>query len=307
VTKQEVQQIQLISVYDLVPNPQNFYEVNDIEKLAIEIELQGEVITPLEVKAVDNGKFMIIAGHRRREAVLFLLSQVEKTEISKMMPCYVRKYATEKQELTALILSNRTQRVRTKTEELKEYQLLKPIIKQIFGGEKALGNVTGRFRAFCAEFFGVSESTIQRMDSLEKLSPELQEEVGKGNITPTAASELTSLSVADQKAVYEDTTKQGAATVKAVQEKKKEVVQSETEQPEMSEIEIKVFAINKIRTIILREIEKIPINNQDYGRVTVNNIKLDRLNLLKQVLENELNSYSGENMFESEEKHEKHE
>ena len=73
VINQEVQQIQLISVYDLVPNPQNFYDVNDIEKLAIEIELQGEVITPLEVKAVDNGKFMIIAGHRRREAVLFFI------------------------------------------------------------------------------------------------------------------------------------------------------------------------------------------------------------------------------------------
>jgi len=298
-THQEVQQIKFISVYDLIPNPRNFYEIKDIEKLAVEIELQGGIITPLEVKQVENNKYMIVAGHRRRQAVLTLLAQEEETKITKMMPCFVKEY-TEEQEILAIILSNRSQRVRTKLEELQEFQLLKPIMKNIFDKEKVAGNITGRFRAFCAEFLGVSESTIHRMDSMEKLSPEIQGEIGKGNITPTAASELTSLSVADQKAVYEDTTKKGAATVKAVQEKKKEVIQQETEQPEMSEIEIKVFAINKIRTIIIREIERIPVCNQDYGRVTINNIKLDRLNLLKQVLENELNSYSGENMFESE-------
>ncbi len=296
VTDHEAQQIKYISVYDLIPNPLNFYEIKDIEKLAIEIELQGGIITPLEIKQVENNKYMIIAGHRRREAVLYLLAQ-EETKITKMMPCFVKEY-TEEQEVLAIILSNRSQRVRTKLEELQEFQLLKPIIKSIFDKGKIAGNITGRFRTFCANFMGVSESTIHRIDSMEKLAPELQNEIGKGNITPTAASELTSLSVADQKAVYEDTTKKGAATVKAVQEKKKEVVQSEPEQPEMSEIEIKVFAINKIRTIIIREIERIPINNQDYGRVTVNNIKLDRLNLLKQVLENELSSLTGENLFE---------
>jgi len=285
--------VKWISVYDLVPNPQNFYELNDIEGLETAIELQGGITTSLEVKVIDNNKYMIIAGHRRRQAVVNLLANKSDKLKSDKVPCIVQEYTPE-QEVIALVFSNRYQRVRSKEEESKEFQLLKPILKNLYEEAKRQGTVNGRFRKFCADFFDVSESTIHRMESMEKLAPEIKEELQQGKITPTAAMELTALSAAEQKAVYEDTKGHGA-TVKAVQDKKKEIVLHI--QPEMSELEIKVFAVNEVRTMIIREIEKIPASNQDFGRVTVSNIKLDRLTLLKQVLEDELNSLSGENMF----------
>jgi ParB-like chromosome segregation protein Spo0J len=290
--------VKMISVYDLIPNPLNFYELNDMEELETAIEIQGGVTTSLEVKAVENGKFMVVAGHRRRQGVINILQGENEKNISDKVPCIVKEY-TKNQEITALIFSNKYQRVRTQTEKLKEFQILKPILKEIYEDEKEKGLITGRFRKFCADFFEISEATVHRMNAMEKLTEEVKQGIEQGDITPTAAIQLTSLSASEQKAVYEDTTKQGTATVKTIKETIKETIkQEQPPQPEMSETEIKIVALNDVRRIIVREIEKVLIYNQDFGRVTVNSIKLERLNLLKQVLENELNDLNGQNIFD---------
>lgn len=283
--------VKMISVYDLVPNPQNFYELNDIDKLEMAIEIQGGITTSLEVKAVENNKYMLIAGHRRRQAMINLLERESEKINSDKVPCIVKEFETPEQEIVALIFSNKYQRVRSKSEELKEFQLLKPILKNIYDEQKAEGNINGRFRKFCAEFFDVSESTIHRIESMEKLSPEIKQELEQGNITPTAASELTMLSPAEQKAVYEDTTKnQGAATVKSVQDKKKEIIIVNTDNA-MSEIEIKVHAANEVRNILLKSLDKINVGGNEV--LSIESAKVEMLKLLLQVVENELENLTG--------------
>lgn len=56
-----------IDVHDLVPSQENFYHVDD--ELKRSIELVG-ILQPLLVSRPENGKYRVIAGHRRRLAVL---------------------------------------------------------------------------------------------------------------------------------------------------------------------------------------------------------------------------------------------
>ncbi|WP_333594547.1 ParB N-terminal domain-containing protein [Anaerospora hongkongensis] len=98
------EQAQLISVYDLEPYPERFFNVNDVESLAAMIQHQGGVITPLVVKQGDNGKYIVIDGHRRREAVLLLLNK--GSDISSFLPAHIRAYVNHQKEMEALILSN---------------------------------------------------------------------------------------------------------------------------------------------------------------------------------------------------------
>ena len=63
------QEIMNIDVHDLIPSKDNFYHVDD--ELKRSIELVG-VLQPLLVSRPENGKYKVIAGHRRRLAVLSL-------------------------------------------------------------------------------------------------------------------------------------------------------------------------------------------------------------------------------------------
>mgnify|MGYP002748086279 FL=1 len=70
-----VEEIILRDVHDLVPNPKNaFYSTDNIEELAAMIDLTQR-IEPLIVKPHpdEEGKFMILSGHRRRLAQLYRL------------------------------------------------------------------------------------------------------------------------------------------------------------------------------------------------------------------------------------------
>lgn len=220
-------QIQYISVYDLQPNPNNFYQVSDIEHLAAMIEMQGSVVTPLEVKAIDNEKYMIIAGHRRRAAVLYLLEHGSTVVTSSKVPAIIRDYENDEAETMSLIFSNRGQRTRTADEITEEINRLRPIARRIYEEEKAKGNVSGRFRKFFAEeILQISEASLQRKTQLAHLSSEVKEELDKGTLTITAASELARLKPEQQnKILCQVKEKEGPVTVKTIQKEKGSVKQ----------------------------------------------------------------------------------
>ena len=75
-----------IDVHDLVPSQENFYHVDD--ELKRSIELVG-ILQPLLVSRSENGKYRVIAGHRRRLAVLSLLE--EGKEEMRFVPCVFKK------------------------------------------------------------------------------------------------------------------------------------------------------------------------------------------------------------------------
>lgn len=78
----EREEVLMIDVCDLIPSKDNFYHVDD--ELKRSIELFG-ILQPLLVKRPENGKYRVIAGHRRRLAVLSLMN--EGKEERRYMPC----------------------------------------------------------------------------------------------------------------------------------------------------------------------------------------------------------------------------
>ena len=62
----ERQEVMMIDVDDLIPSRDNFYQVDDSLKRSIEL---AGILQPLLVNRPENGKYKVIAGHRRRLAV----------------------------------------------------------------------------------------------------------------------------------------------------------------------------------------------------------------------------------------------
>ena len=113
-----------VDVRKLRPSPEktNFYHVDDkeIKDLAESIELIGlqqyPVVRPIE----GTDEYEVIAGHRRRLALLRLLDE-GKNEYE-MVPCRVETPDDIRNEMI-LIFTNSTQRERTDYEKMREIEI----------------------------------------------------------------------------------------------------------------------------------------------------------------------------------------
>ena len=63
-----------LSVFDLVPSEDNFYSMREIGELKAAIEIAGKVLQNLVVVPLGDGKYKVIAGHRRRLASIELVN-----------------------------------------------------------------------------------------------------------------------------------------------------------------------------------------------------------------------------------------
>jgi len=196
-------QITELDIQVLEQNERNFYGIREIESLAAMILTSG-YIEPLEVKSLENGKFKIIAGHRRRAAVALLIEKGKR--INPKVPCIIKTFeakgclSAEEIESCCLIFSNLGQRQgRTVSEKLEEVHQLEPIARKVYEEERNKGNLKGDFRRFFAEeFLNTSASSLQRLLSLEKLIPEARLAVDTGVLSETAAAKLAALSQEEQ-------------------------------------------------------------------------------------------------------------
>ena len=201
-----------IDVNKIHTNSNNFYGIRDIEELASMIATSNYV-EPLEV-VEDNDGYRLIAGHRRRAAVLHLIEKGarESTEV----PCIVRTFDNDNDldlnldeiETINLIFSNRGQRRNiTPREKLEEIQRLEPIARKIFDSEKFKeenGGKRGSFRTFFANsILDISDGELGRLKSLERLSPKAMEALDEGLINKSIAVNLSSLTHEEQDAYIE--------------------------------------------------------------------------------------------------------
>ena len=226
-----VEEIILRDVHDLVPNPKNaFYSTDNIEELAAMIDLTQR-IEPLIVKPHpdEEGKFMILSGHRRRLAQLYRLEH--GTTNDPRVPTIVRDVVNplegvitlHEMEILNIVFPNKgSRRNLSPTEEAAEILYIKPIIRKIYDQQKASGEVTGKFRTFFASVLGISETTLQRKESIGKLSDAAKEAVEDGRMTATAAAELSSLSADAQDDALAVIDEEGMRpTVQAIKDQKR--------------------------------------------------------------------------------------
>ncbi len=198
-----------IRISDIEKHPENPLDEREIEELASQIVVNGYHIETIEVRPLDNGKYRLISGHRRTAAKRLLLERGEVTDDT--MPCIIRNFeppagsdlTPDDLEILALISANRGQRQgRNLEERLREAKLLEPIARKIFNAEKAKGNlkdVTFR-RFFATGALKESESTLQRLRSIEKLTDKAKAAVMSGKISETAVANLAALPPAKQDA-----------------------------------------------------------------------------------------------------------
>ena len=201
-----------IDIDNIVSNPRNFYGLRDIDSLAGLIAV-SRMVEPLIVCPEEDGKYMLLSGHRRRAAVQKLLEDGDYDE--RKLPCIIheRRKITIPQEngeeivfdesdvdLLHLIASNRGQRKeRTMDEKLSEVKYLEPFARAVFAQKKREQGRGMVFRKFFAEeILDISSSKLQRLESIEKLSPRVKAAVESGSLKETNAVRLAGFSMEEQ-------------------------------------------------------------------------------------------------------------
>lgn len=206
----ESNQIIMRDVHDLVPNPKNqTYSLDNIEELAMMMQVT-HTIEPITVRETEDHTYMIISGHRRRLAHLYRLENGLTND--PMVPTLTKEIVNDFQgiisndemETLNIVFPNKGQRRRlTPSQEADEIALIEPIIKKLYQQQRKEGEVQGPFRQFFADLLGISSAALQRKQSLTNLAEDIKEAVDQGEITATAAAELSGLEHEEQAAVLE--------------------------------------------------------------------------------------------------------
>lgn len=231
-------EVVMLDVEDLMPSKDNFYSTENIDELAVSIELAGGIEQNLVVKPEAHGKYEVIAGHRRRLAALKLVA--EGKEEYRKVPCRIKKESDEIKDRLALIFTNSTARQLTDWEKVQQAKELKEILTEY---KKALQEENkdkpkeerermGRIREIVAQMLNTSTTQIGRMEAIDNnLSTEFKQELEKGNIGISTAHELSRLNEEDQANAYKQYEEKGELHIKDVkQEQKSEITDEQVEQ-----------------------------------------------------------------------------
>ena len=181
-------QVVMLPAADIEPNPENsIYEIGDVSMLKADIAERG-LRSPLEVLPAQNGKYMLLAGHRRWTACRALTA--EGVAGFEVLPCVIRQSQGEDDDLIALITSNATARELTDGERLRQYRALKQALER----KKAAGALDGRIRDEMSRITGDGTGTLGRLNAIaNNCVPEVLAMVERGEITMTRAYECSKL------------------------------------------------------------------------------------------------------------------
>ena len=189
-----------IDIDDLIPSEDNFYSLSNIDSLKDNIEEFG-IQQNLTVMRCNDKKYEIIAGHRRHEGCRRLVQEGKKK--FRWLPCRILPAMSETIKNILLITMNSETRKKTPAEITEEIQRLKFLYADY---RKENPQFKGRIRETIAKDMGMSVANVGRHENISNnLIPEIKEKYKTDNVNFTVAVELSKLSPADQKAVYEKT------------------------------------------------------------------------------------------------------
>lgn len=179
----------------LVPAEENFYSQEDIEELADNMILVGN-LQPIIVGRVD-GKDKVIAGHRRRQAILMNkrrgIKEFEKIEV-------LMKEMSENMFMLTLISANMYNRKLTDWEIVEQARQFKEYLKRASKEDGVV--IEGKMRDYIADCMGVSNTKMAQIEKINNsLCEEGKEALKNGEINFTTAYETSKLDVEKQKEV----------------------------------------------------------------------------------------------------------
>ena len=159
-----------VSADKLIENKDNIYPVDDIKSLADSIESFG-LLQPLLVKKdAENKKFIIIAGHRRFNAIKYLILQ---NRIDEDYLINVRELAPDEDELTTAFKLHETNlqtRSLLKLAEEEKIAIIEDyvnLLEQARAQDYMLNgkSIKGKTRELVAERFDISTGTAASLIS----------------------------------------------------------------------------------------------------------------------------------------------
>lgn len=193
--------IEYVDTGDLIPFKNHPFKLRDgeeKEQLLKSIQAQG-TIEPLIVRpSFPAGKYEIVSGHRRMEAC----KELGITNI----PVIVRNL-TDGQAAVMMADANLHRENILPSEKAFAYKMKLEALKQQGRRTDLTSSQPGtRFRSDdeIAKSFGIGKETLHRYIRLTHLSSELLSMVDEGRIALTPAVELSYLTEAQQKALYEE-------------------------------------------------------------------------------------------------------
>lgn len=184
-------------IYDLIPSKGNFYSVEDVQDLKQSIELLGVLQPLLVTDKEEDGKRRIIAGHRRRLAVMQLVE--EGKERFRYVPILIKPTQNAILDKLALIMANRF-REKTDWEKMTEVLETEDLVLKL----KETTNIPGRTRDLLAEILETSPAQVGRYKAIyNNLIPELMAEFKANNIVVSVIYEASGLPEEYQKQAAE--------------------------------------------------------------------------------------------------------
>ena len=178
---------------DLIPSKDNFYSIEDTEKLKQSIKALG-ILQPLLIEERD-GKDYILAGHSRRKCCLELIE--EGMDRFRKIPCVYKpkielSTASEEDEIIRkiIIIQSNTYREKSDWEKMTEALQMEELVKEL--REKT--DLEGKTREIVSDLIGVSPTQIGRYHSISNnLSERLTDAFRQNKLNISTAAELAGL------------------------------------------------------------------------------------------------------------------
>lgn len=202
-------------IYDLIPSKGNFYSVEDVQDLKQSIELLGVLQPLLVTEEEEDGKRRIIAGHRRRLAVMQLVD--EGKERFRQVPILIKPKKNAIIDRLALIMANRF-REKTDWERMTEALETEKLVLELKGSM----NIPGRTRDLLAEIIETSPAQLGRYKAIyNNIIAELMAEFKANRIVVSVIYEASGLPEDYQKQAAEIFRKNEVLTLADIKQLKK--------------------------------------------------------------------------------------
>lgn len=228
--------VTMVHYSKLIPSENNNYSMDSIKELAQMIVLAGGVKQNLLARKKTPDEYDLIAGHRRRQAVKYLVEELGREEYA-MMPVHVERDGDLMSEAN-LILTNCGARNRSDWERMMEVTRLTDLLKAMQTGSQEeqerfrewIGlepGLSGReLRKLVSDLTGMSETKIAQLNHINNsLAPEMMNKFEKGEIGVSVANEAAGLPPEKQQDLVRQETVR-LADVKAVSESDTEKTES---------------------------------------------------------------------------------
>lgn len=197
--------IEDIPIDRIDPDPNNFYNLSNLEDLASNIALMG-LQQPILVRPCGD-RYTIISGHRRHAALKKLIDEDGRDDL-RQVPCIVDR-SQDSPEFTQLklIYANASTRTMTSAEQSAQTEQVEKLLYQL----KQQGmEFPGRMRDYVAQICKISTGKLARLKVIrEHLIPEFAKLWEAGKLTEGAAYVLAGHGATQQKMVWIAQTKDG--------------------------------------------------------------------------------------------------